>query len=112
TITVVPSYNESFGLVAMESQACGTPVVAAHVGGLGTAVADGRSGLLVDGHDPHDYATAIAKLVDDPGYRARLAAGAVRHAAAFSWDATASQLLDVYGDALTSYATQMQGLSA
>ncbi len=49
---MVPSYNESFGLVALESEACGTPVVAARVGGLPTAVADGVSGVLVDGHDP------------------------------------------------------------
>ena len=51
-LTIVPSYNESFGLVALESEACGTPVVAARVGGLPTAVADGVSGVLVDGHDP------------------------------------------------------------
>lgn len=52
TATVVPSYSESFGLVAVESQACGTPVVASRVGGLPTAVRDGMSGVLVDGHDP------------------------------------------------------------
>lgn len=56
-ICVVPSYSESFGLVAVEAQACGTPVVAARVGGLPTAVSDGRSGRLVDGHDPRDWAT-------------------------------------------------------
>ena len=53
---MVPSYNESFGLVALESEACGTPVVAARVGGLPTAVADGVSGVLVDGHDPDEWA--------------------------------------------------------
>ena len=55
-LVAVPSYNESFGLVALEAQACGTPVVAAAVGGLVTAVRDGVSGLLVDGHDPYDWA--------------------------------------------------------
>ena len=52
SVVCVPSYNESFGLVAIEAQACGTPVVAARVGGLSTAVSDGVSGVLVDGHDP------------------------------------------------------------
>ena len=60
TVAVVPSYSESFGLVAVEAQACGTPVVAAAVGGLRTAVDDGVSGLLVPGHDPHDCALQIS----------------------------------------------------
>ena len=57
-VVAVPSYNESFGLVALEAQALGTPVVAAAVGGLTVAVADGVSGLLVDGHDPRTWADA------------------------------------------------------
>ena len=95
-LTVVPSYSESFGLVAIESQACGTPVVAASVGGLRTAVADGSSGILVEGHDPDDYAAALADLERNPLRLAALGRGAVAHAARFGWGATATQMLDVY----------------
>jgi len=101
-LTVVPSYTESFGLVAVESQACGTPVVAASVGGLRTAVADGVSGALVPGHDPHDYAAAIAGLIVRPELRAALARGAVRHASGFGWDVTVDRVLEVYADAMAA----------
>jgi len=96
TLVCVPSYNESFGLVALEAQAEGIPVVAAAVGGLPTAVADGRSGLLVEGHHPCDYADAISRILDDATLHDRLAAGAVEHAASFGWAATAAATLDVY----------------
>ncbi len=95
-LTMVPSYNESFGLVALESQACGTPVIAARVGGLVTAVADGVSGLLIDGHDPRDYAKAVRDVIGAPARQAALAQGAVAHAAAFGWDATVDRVLEVY----------------
>jgi D-inositol-3-phosphate glycosyltransferase len=95
-LIAVPSHNESFGLVALESQACGTPVVAAAVGGLRTAVRDGVSGVLVDSHRPAHWARVIGGLLVAPGRRAELAAGAVRHAMNFSWDRTAEALLAVY----------------
>ncbi|MDQ4085497.1 MAG: D-inositol-3-phosphate glycosyltransferase [Actinomycetota bacterium] len=102
TVVCVPSYSESFGLVAVEAQACGTPVVAAAVGGLTTAVDHGRTGLLVDGHEPDDYARAIARLVDDRAGRGRMSAAAVRHAHGFGWQRTAEQTLEVYEQAVLS----------
>jgi D-inositol-3-phosphate glycosyltransferase len=96
TLVAVPSYNESFGLVAAEAQACGTPVVAAAVGGLTTAVRDGRSGLLVEGHGADQWAQALGRVVADPDLRAKLAAGALLHSQDFSWEATARHTLEVY----------------
>ncbi|MGW0807584.1 D-inositol-3-phosphate glycosyltransferase [Nonomuraea sp. NPDC002799] len=100
SVTVVPSYSESFGLVALESQACGTPVAAAAVGGLRTAVRDGVSGVLVAGHDPADWARELRRFVDAPRWRDQLAEGARAHAAAFGWQATAARLMEVYGGAV------------
>ena len=100
TLVLVPSHSESFGLVALEAQACGTPVVAAAVGGLRTAVDHGVSGMLVEGHDPAQYAVAIKALLDCPGMLADLSLGAVGHARRFGWDATADGLIDVYADAI------------
>ena len=102
-LVAVPSHNESFGLVALEAQACGTPVVAAAVGGLVTAVRDGISGVLVDGHDPEDWARVLGRLLAAPGFRAELSAGAVAHATCFSWDRTAEELLRVYREAVIAH---------
>jgi D-inositol-3-phosphate glycosyltransferase len=99
-ITVVPSHSESFGLVAVESQACGTPVVAAAVGGLHTAVRDGESGVLVRGHDPADYARVLLDLIGTPRRLRQMSRAAVRHGAAFGWQATVDRLLDIYAKAV------------
>jgi D-inositol-3-phosphate glycosyltransferase len=95
----VPSHNESFGLVALEAQACGTPVVAAAVGGLPVAVADGLSGVLVGSHRTIDWADALASVALRPAFREQLASGAVGHARRFSWDRTTDALLATYADA-------------
>jgi D-inositol-3-phosphate glycosyltransferase len=96
SVLVMPSYSESFGLVAAEAQACGTPVVAASVGGLPVVVRDGVTGFLVDGHDPADYAGALRRFTTDPGLAGRLGAAAAAHARGFGWDATATGTLAVY----------------
>ncbi|MEE6259327.1 D-inositol-3-phosphate glycosyltransferase [Plantactinospora sonchi] len=106
-LVAVPSHNESFGLVALEAQACGTPVVAAAVGGLVTAVRDGVSGVLIDGHDPADWARVLAGLLAAPRRRTELAHGAVVHARAFSWARTASGLLAVYRGAVAEHRAQL-----
>ena len=102
-VVAVPSHSESFGLVALEAQACGTPVVAAAVGGLPVAVAENRSGSLVGDHTAASWADALARVALDPAVRGRLAAGAIDHAAAFSWDRTADALLATYAEAMRSH---------
>lgn len=99
TLVCVPSYNESFGLVALEAQACGTPVVAANVGGLATAVVDGVTGLLVEGHDPADFARVFDRLLTDEVSLRRLGLSGTAHAQEFGWSQTAERTLDVYRDA-------------
>jgi D-inositol-3-phosphate glycosyltransferase len=103
SVVCVPSHNESFGLVAIEAQACGTPVVAARVGGLSTAVSDGVTGVLVDGHDPDDYATAMHPLLTDADAREAMSQKAVRHAEGFGWDVTADRTVGVYEAALAAH---------
>jgi D-inositol-3-phosphate glycosyltransferase len=100
-LVCVPSYSESFGLVALEAQACGTPVVATAIGGLRTAVADGISGVLVDGHDPKAWSSVIARLLHEPQRRVLLSMGAIEHASHFGWDTTARGTLDIYDQVIT-----------
>lgn len=89
---IVPSHSESFGLVALEAAACGTPVVAAAVGGLTTIVDDGRTGFLVEGRDPEDFATPLAEILSDPERAASMGRQAAASARAYSWDRAAEAL--------------------
>jgi D-inositol-3-phosphate glycosyltransferase len=95
-VVLVPSRSESFGLVALEAQACGTPVIAAAVGGLRYVVEDGVNGYLVEGHDPGDHADRLLRLLADPAGAARMGDQGARLALRFTWDTTASEVLAVY----------------
>ena len=97
-VLLMPSRSESFGLVALEAAASGIPVIAAAVGGLRTVVVDGRTGYLVDGHEPAPYAERLVKILRDRDLAARLGRDGVRHAARFPWEATAERVLRVYGE--------------
>jgi D-inositol-3-phosphate glycosyltransferase len=97
---LVPSRSESFGLVALEAQACGTPVVAAAVGGLRYVVDDGVTGFLVEGHDPADHAERVLAILADPPGAEAMGRAAVEHSQRFSWDVTAEEILAVCGQAL------------
>jgi D-inositol-3-phosphate glycosyltransferase len=108
SVCVVPSYSESFGLVAIEAQACGTPVIAARVGGLPTAVRDGISGVLVDGHRADSWAREILNVATNSELRAKLSVGAIAHASHFGWENTTDKLITVYNEAVASSLVRAQ----
>ena len=101
-VVLVPSRSESFGLVALEAQACGTPVIAASVGGLRYVVQDGVGGYLVEGHDPGDHADRLIQVLRSPTLQAELGISGARQALRFTWDATADELHTVYADLLSA----------
>ncbi|GAA1279592.1 D-inositol-3-phosphate glycosyltransferase [Arthrobacter pascens] len=103
-VVVMPSYSESFGLVALEAQACGTPVVATRVGGLSRAIYDNRTGLLVDGHRAADWADALEALYDDPATREDMGRAAAVHAQSSGWQRTAAITLESYHAAVEEFA--------
>jgi len=95
-VCLVPSRSESFGLVALEAAACGTPVVASDVGGLRTLVDHGRTGLRVTGRDPRDYAAAVRLILDDEMFAASLSVRAAEAATSYTWSSMAQRLTRVY----------------
>jgi D-inositol-3-phosphate glycosyltransferase len=102
-VVVMPSFSESFGLVALEAQACGTPVVATRVGGLSRAIFHGRTGLLVDGHHAADWADALEALYDDPATREDLGRAAAIRAQNSGWQRTAAITLESYHAAVDNF---------
>jgi D-inositol-3-phosphate glycosyltransferase len=103
-VLIMPSRSESFGLAALEAQACGVPVIGASVGGLRNVVDHGRSGFLVDGHRQGPYADRVLEVLADPDLAARLSAGARARALRFSWDRTVRGVLDAYVELLSEPA--------
>ncbi|MGG5171015.1 D-inositol-3-phosphate glycosyltransferase [Pseudarthrobacter sp. J1738] len=102
-LVAMPSFSESFGLVALEAQACGTPVIATRVGGLSNAVCDGRTGLLVDGHQPAAWAQAMEALYDDEQTRGDLGRAASLYAQSFGWQHSAASVEHSYSAALSQW---------
>ncbi len=101
-VCAVPSLTESFGLVALEAMACGTPVVGTRVGGLQTLIEDGRSGLLVPAGDAEALAGAIARVLGDPRLRMHLAHGARDRAEHYTWRMVADRVEELYAKVLTA----------
>jgi D-inositol-3-phosphate glycosyltransferase len=97
-VCLVPSRSESFGLVALEAAACGTPVVAAAVGGLRTLVSHGATGFLVEGRDPGAYAAHVAELLDDRDRAAEMGALAASRSLRYRWSITGARLRRLYAD--------------
>jgi D-inositol-3-phosphate glycosyltransferase len=92
----MPSYSESFGLVGLEAQACGCPVIASNVAGLASVVRDGVTGFLVDGDEPELYASALGRLLDDRSLAAQMGRKGVLLAQRFTWQRTAGRLLAAF----------------
>jgi D-inositol-3-phosphate glycosyltransferase len=97
-VVLVPSRSESFGLVALEAAACGTPVVANAVGGLLTIVEDGRTGFLVPDRQPDVFASHIGRLITDADLAARMSHAAAERARGYTWAFAAARLRRVYAD--------------
>ncbi|MGO4384329.1 D-inositol-3-phosphate glycosyltransferase [Specibacter sp. RAF43] len=100
-VVAMPSASESFGLVALEAQACGTPVIATNVGGLPRAISDGRTGLLVEGRSGRVWADAIASLYDFPDTRIDMGRAASVFAESYGWEDTAAQTMASYDLSVT-----------
>jgi D-inositol-3-phosphate glycosyltransferase len=104
----MPSYSESFGLVALEAQACGRPVVASGVSGLRSVVRDEVSGYLIDDHDPAIYAQRIGRLLADPELAQQMGRRGRLLAQRFSWTRTADRLAGLFENAIESSHARVQ----
>ena len=97
---IMPSHYESFGMVALEAMACGTPVVASQVGGLAFLIQDGVTGFVVPGGDYVAMSERLAQLISQPGLRKRLGDQAAAYAKGYAWENISAQILDLYHETL------------
>lgn len=97
-VVVVPSHYESFGMVALEAMACGTPVVASQIGGLAYLIRDGETGFHVRDQDPNELADRLVEILNDDQLHRQMGQNAVAYAAKYSWKAVADQIIEIYGE--------------
>lgn len=107
-VVVMPSHYESFGMVALEAMACGTPVIASRVGGLAHLIKDGETGYFVPAQDPYALAEKLRLVFVDTDLRMRLGAQAAEYARSFQWEQITAQMLSVYQDLVTANSAQNQ----
>ncbi len=111
SMVVVPSHHESFGMVALEAMACGTPVIASDVGGLSYSISDGYNGYLVPDRDPEALAYKMILLLKHPALREQLGDQARHWAGRFSWENIAGEILEVYEQALAGHSVPSMSLA-
>lgn len=109
-VVVVPSHYESFGMVALEAMACGTPVVASQVGGLAFLVQDGITGFVVPNGEPELLGQHLIRLMLDPQLRTRLGSQGAEIARGYSWGTIAARILNVYNNLLDGNSPAPQGI--
>jgi len=111
-VCVLPSLYESFGMVALEAMACGTPVIASRVGGLNNTIRDGKTGFLI----PEGNAVALAEKIDlflqDDSLRNRMGRNGIQHAKKYSWENIADQIISLYRQVLSREISEYSGMEA
>jgi D-inositol-3-phosphate glycosyltransferase len=108
-VVVVPSFYESFGMVALEAMACGTPVVASQVGGLAFLVQDGITGYVVPDGDEEALYEKLHLLSLDPDLRTRLGNQAAAAARSYGWEIISNQMIRMYDDTLAKPLIEQNG---
>jgi len=99
-VVVMPSHYESFGMVALESMACGTPVVASQVGGLAFLVQDGKTGFVVPGNDPEKLANRLVELIKNKELRDKMGTNSAEYAKLYAWENITEKMIEVYHQVL------------
>jgi D-inositol-3-phosphate glycosyltransferase len=105
-VVVVPSHYESFGMVALEAMACGTPVVASRIGGLAYLIQDGETGFHVRDQEPVELAARLTEILDNEQLHQRMGENAVAYAQGYSWEEIANQITQVYKEILETRGTK------